>query len=164
MLQRSEVRRIDIFRGLSKDDMTELLRWMDSIELKKNKILFTEGQRPDGLYALFEGEVAVVKKAPRGRIRLSVLEAPTFFGEISLLIDAKRSTGIRTLTPVRLGFLHKDIFLRQIERRKPTALVIAANIGKLLSQRLKETNEQMEILTSRERALEQGRRYREANA
>lgn len=163
MVQRAEVRQIDIFRGLSKANMDELMSWIKTVEYPPNRTIFREGYKADGLYILLDGDVVVMKNSPKGSFRLNALEAPSFFGEISLLIDERRSTGIRATTPVRLGFLPKDLFLEKVEADDPTALLIVANLGKLLSQRLMETNEQMEILTSRERAREKGARFRDAN-
>ena len=163
MPSRSEVKKIDVFRGLSKANMDELMGWMKAVEYPPNRTIFREGYKADGLYLLLEGDVVVMKRAASGSFALNTLEAPTFFGEISLLIDTPRSTGIRATTPARLGFLPRDVFLKKLDENNATALLITANLGKLLSQRLIETNEQVEILTSRERARERGRRYRDAS-
>ena len=151
MLKRSKVKKIDIFRGLSKANMDELMSWMKLIEYPLNRTIFREGYKADGMYLLLEGNVVVMKSTPKGSFGLDELEAPSFFGEISLLIDERRTTGIKALSPVRLGFLPKDLFLEKIQKDNSTALLIVANLAKLLSQRLMDTNEQLEILTSRDR-------------
>ncbi len=163
MLQRSEIKKIDIFRGLSKNRMDELMSWLEVRQLPPHRAIIKEGYKPDGLYFLGSGEVEVIKRSSRGPLQLNVIEAPSIFGEISLLTHTPRSTSIRSLTPVELGFLSKDIFLSQLNKRNTTAFLITVNLGKLLSQRLAETNEQMELLTARERARDKGRKFRQAN-
>ena len=163
-LEQKVIKRLDVFKGLNKEQLTELMSWLVRVEVPPHKLIIREGAVPNGLFLLCRGEVAVIKGSSKGHLRLNVLHAPSFFGEASLLIDGRRSTSIRALTPCMLGKLPKDLFLQKIEQHSLTALLVAQNLARLLAQRLIQADEQLEHLTQHHKRLEEGERFRQINA
>jgi len=163
-LEQKFVKRIDVFKGLSRDQLSELMSWLVRFEVPVNKMIIKEGATPNGMFLLCKGEVAVVKSSGRGRFRLNVLHAPSFFGEASLLADSRRSTSIRTLTSCLLGKLPKDLFLEKIEQHNLTALMVGQSLARLLAQRLIHADQQIETLSQRYKRMEEGERFRQNNA
>lgn len=141
--------KIDVFKGLTRVQLAELMSWIESRNLKEDTVVFREGDEPDGLYLLCEGQVAVVRASSKGAFRLAEVEAPSFFGEAALLIDEPRSSTVRAMTPVALGFLPKALFMDQLEKKNLTALLVTVNIARLLSQRLVLADKQIALLSAK---------------
>ncbi len=99
--------------------------------------IFIEGDDSREMFVVIEGTVEVVKKSPRGEIKLAQIQRGEFLGEMSLLESLPRSATARALTPVRLLAIHPGGFLLKI-RRDPT---FAFEIMQSLSRRIRVTNE-----------------------
>ncbi|MBI3828193.1 MAG: cyclic nucleotide-binding domain-containing protein [Planctomycetes bacterium] len=163
MLNHNIVKRIDIFKGLSKENLAELMQWLQRIEVAPMELVFKEGSQPNGLYLLCSGQVAVVKSTAKGKIRLADLEAPSFFGEISLLINTRRSSTIRAQTKCLLGLLPLETFHQKIEEKNMTALLICVNLARLLGERLIYADKTIAELSSRMKRMKAGQDYRAMN-
>lgn len=135
--------KIDVFKGLSRDQLIELNTWLLRREFPAGVMVFREGQLPNGLYVLAQGTVAAVKSTGYRKLILATLEAPDFFGEMGLLNGAERSAGIRAETDVVVGLLPTDLFESKLEADNLTAFRIALNIGRLVSQRLRMMNKRV---------------------
>jgi len=164
MLNRTVVKRIDIFKGLSKENLQELMPWLERIEIKPMQVIFREGAKPDGLYLLCSGSVSVIKGSSKGHFRLAELTAPSFFGEVSLLIDEHRSTSIKSTTQCLLGRLPADLFHKKIEEQNETALLICVNLARLLSERLVIADKIIANQTGKIKRMKMGQDYRALNA
>ena len=90
MLTQTSVKKIDIFAGLTRDQITEICGWLKPMHFPANSEIFREGQLPNGLYILSKGTVGVMKASTRGKFRLANIEAPSYFGEMGLLDDQPR--------------------------------------------------------------------------
>ena len=163
-LQQKVIKRLDVFKGLGKEQLAELMSWLIRVEVPRHKLIIREGAVPNGLFLLCRGDVAVIKGSAKGHLRLNVLQAPSFFGEASLLINGRRSTSIRALTPCMLGKLPKDLLLKKIEEQNLTALLVTQNLARLLAQRLIQADQQLEYLTQHYRRLKEGDRFRQQHA
>lgn len=164
MLNRTVVKKIDIFKGLAKDNLQELMPWLERIEVKPMQVIFREGEKPDGLYLLCSGTVAVIKSSSKGHFRLAELAAPSFFGEVSLLIDEHRSTSIKSQSQCLLGKLPADLYHKKLEEQNKTALLISVNLARLVSERLVHADKIIAELTGKIKRMKMGQDYRALNA
>lgn len=141
--------KIDIFRGLNEPQANELLSWFERRTYPEFQLIFKEGEAPDGLFILCKGSVAVVKSTSKGHVRLAELKAPSFFGEMALLLPANRSAGIRAQTEVLVGFMPKEKFQAKLDENNLTALRVSLNLARLVADRLNTANTQLAILSAR---------------
>ncbi|MCZ7649124.1 MAG: cyclic nucleotide-binding domain-containing protein [Planctomycetota bacterium] len=148
MLKRT-VPKINIFQGLTKSQVDELMAWLQRRDYPEQQILFREGQASDGLYMLCRGKVGVIKSSSKGHFRLAELEAPNFFGEMALLTDEPRSSTIRAMAPCICGVLPTEIYRQKMGRQDPIAMQITANLAHLLAERLSEANKEIARLAGR---------------
>jgi CRP/FNR family cyclic AMP-dependent transcriptional regulator len=142
------VNKVDVFKGLNKWQVDELMSWMQRMEFGANEEIFAEGQLPDGLYLLCQGRVSVNKASSAGKMRLADIEAPSFFGEMGLLNGAERSAGVKAVNRVLCGLLPTDLFEAKLAAHNLTAHMIALNIGRLVCQRLRDTNKKLATQTA----------------
>lgn len=95
----------------------ERLSLADALVPKKfpaNTVIITQGEEPDGMYFIEEGEVSISIKHPleNKTIELTVLSHGNYFGELSLVTDRPRAATATAITDVKLAFLDKDAFER----------------------------------------------------
>ncbi|HYO53810.1 cyclic nucleotide-binding domain-containing protein [Archangium sp.] len=130
-----------LFEMLSSTELAELAELAEQRRYAAGELVFEEGELGDSLYVIVRGEVEVVRSDGGGVPRpLTVLTAPDFFGEMSLIDKEYRSATVRARTEavlLRLTTQHLATF-RQANREGFTFVVI--NIARILSARVRETN------------------------
>jgi CRP-like cAMP-binding protein len=141
VISEKNAKKFDVFQGLTREQVLELNSWLQRKELGPNQYVFKEGDKPDGLYLLCQGHVMIVKETVRGKFKLAELEAPNFFGEMAFMSKLPRSAAARTVNHCVLGFLPNATFQQKIVNNNLTAFSIGLNIGKLLAERLQDTNQ-----------------------
>ena len=140
VISESTAKKFDVFQGLSREQVLELNSWLQRKELGPNQYVFKENDKPDGLYLLCQGTIMIVKETVRGKFKLAELEAPNFFGEMAMMSNFKRSASARTANHCVLGFLPSATYQQKLAVNNLTAFSIGINIGKLLAERLHDTN------------------------
>ena len=137
---------IPIFKGLDREQIEELNSWLRRVEFPAGQVIFAESAPPDGLYILAKGKVTAVKRSATNPFQVVELQGPTVFGEMGLLTGERRSAAIHTLTPVVTGHLPIDLFEAKIAAKNTTAFLIALNLGRIASQRLRAAVEMILLL------------------
>ena len=102
-----------------------------------DQLIFSEGERGDGAYLVFEGNVkAVTLSSSHEEITLGELGRDEVFGEMALIDDQPRSASIVTTTPCKLGFVDRKAFNGFIETRSDLAFRLMALICLSLFRRI----------------------------
>lgn len=106
-------------------------------------LLFREGDRPDAWYIVLEGQLAVLKQDPKTQefMPIAALGPGQTVGEMSLVDQAARSASIQASVPTRL--LAFDLKASSVAPDQRHALILEwqAGLGRVLSQRLRQTND-----------------------
>lgn len=126
---------------------TELTMLADLFTFKTyaaGEVVFDEGNVGDSMYVIAEGSVEVLRKNPAGELQpIAVLQAPQFFGEMSLIDKEYRSATVRANEGAKLLQLTNEnlhVFARNY-RNGFTWVVV--NIARVLSTRLREVNRRL---------------------
>ena len=69
----SDIEKIEVFSGISKNSIVEIKNSADVIELKKNKALYSDRQQLDYVYFLISGNVSLIKSSESGENRVIFL-------------------------------------------------------------------------------------------
>ena len=69
----SDIEKIEVFSGISKNSIIEIKNTADVIELKKNKALYSDRQELDYVYFLISGNVSLIKSSESGENRVVFL-------------------------------------------------------------------------------------------
>lgn len=108
------------------------------------EVVFREGDVGDSLYVIANGSVEVVRRGKSGKEAvIATMEAPMFFGEMSLIDKEFRSATIRARTATQLLLLTNEnlhIFAKAY-RNGFTWMVV--NIARVLSTRLRDVNKRL---------------------
>jgi hypothetical protein len=95
--------RSEFFADAATEVLTELLKHSTEVALRRNDVLFNEGDSPDSIYVVLKGRIALVNVSSDGRESvLALMDRGDLFGEMGMLDDLPRSAGARALEPSTL--------------------------------------------------------------
>jgi CRP-like cAMP-binding protein len=131
--------RLPLFNGLAADDLARLAAATTRRELRRGEILFREGDRPTGLYAVVHGRVALTNRSASGRERLSEIIGPgRSFGEAIMLLDKPYIVGARALSDCLVLHVAKEALFRELEINPGLARRIIAGLSAKLHATVRE--------------------------
>ncbi len=143
---------IPFFQTLDDAERTAVAALMQDQRVHAGALLFRQGDPGGVLYVIGRGKIELwVTDDDREKVVVDVLEAGDFFGELSLLDGAERSTSATALEDTELIGLARDPLLDLLRRRSEMALDMVAALGKrlrkaeeLLRRRVRNPNEVVE--------------------
>lgn len=139
--------KIVLFKGLTSDQISQLVKVAKSENFKAGEIVFKEGEKGDRLFIILSGSVRISKEIPgSGEEALAVLKPGDFFGEMSLIDDVERSADAIANEPSTLLSIDRNSFDSILFLNKEMAYTILWNFVKTLSKRLRDTNEKLRAL------------------
>ena len=137
---------IPMFSSLSQEDMQRLATLWQPVTKHENQIVFKKGDPGNSMYLIRGGKVTVsVWTEDNEELLLSVLHEGDFFGELSLLDGQARTATVKVIEKAELLEMKRDDFLNFL-RSKPEVAITMINV---IGQRLRATNQLMELRTTR---------------
>lgn len=127
---------VKVFNGLTTAELTELLSQAEKCSYDPEAVIVKEGNVGNYMYIIIHGEAAVSKRG-HDDVELARLRAADSFGEMALLDQEVRSATVRALSPCILVRLNENTLARKPE----IAIKFYRNMAKVLSERLRSTNE-----------------------
>ncbi|MBN1652401.1 MAG: cyclic nucleotide-binding domain-containing protein [Deltaproteobacteria bacterium] len=117
-------------------------------ELRTGTYVFREGDLGDKLYIVLQGKVRISRTVPgMGEEALAILGPGEAFGEMSLIDDFPRSADALVHESCQLAEISRESLEELLFLNKDLAFEILWNFVKILSSRLRETNEKMTFLS-----------------
>lgn len=140
--------KVELFRGLAAQGLERVASIATEETYGLGHILFREGEVGDKLYVIVEGKVRISRQIPgMGEEALAVLGKGSAFGEMALIEDAPRSADAIIHERVRLLVISKEAMQDLLFIHKDLAYEILWNIVRILSSRLRETNDKMTFMS-----------------
>jgi signal transduction histidine kinase len=132
-------KRVDIFAGLTEEELAQMSDRFEQMHVKADEPVFTEGSPGDYFYVILTGEVIINKVIPdpdSTQAPLTVMGPNEFFGEMALIDQFPRSASAIATKDSILIRIGKDSFI-ELCTNYPKLLF---NLIRTLSFRLRETN------------------------
>jgi CRP/FNR family transcriptional regulator len=80
------MRRIDLFKNLSEDELKELEPYLARTAYKKKEGIFSEGDPPEWFYIVLKGKVKITKLSQEGKeIILEIISPADIFGGVAVI-------------------------------------------------------------------------------
>ena len=137
--------RSGLFQGVEPEAAEALAKDMETVEIRRGEILFSEGETADSLYVVLFGKLKLGHRAADGRQNLVAIMGPTdIVGELSLFDPGPRTATATAVTDVRLARLNK-VSLRPWLNNRPE---IAEHLLRVLARRLRRTNDAVATIVS----------------
>ena len=130
-----------LFENLLPDELDMLSELSQMKDFKAGEVVFKEGEVGNTLYVIVSGEVEVLRKDQGGELKpIALIKEPEFFGEMSLIDKELRSATIRARVDTKLLVLSNENLHSFAKVFKNGFTMVAINIARVLSIRLRETN------------------------
>lgn len=137
----TELRRVDFLDELTDDELKMLLPNTRVHQFGNGEVLMHQGDIGDYFHILRHGTVEVMARSNNGgTVHIAHLNAPTFFGEISLLTGEPRNASIVARSDVEVLELNRDAFAH-LFRERPESLT---DVSEVVSRRISETRERVQ--------------------
>jgi CRP/FNR family cyclic AMP-dependent transcriptional regulator len=134
---------LELFQGLSPDQLAELNRLLRSSVIQAGTHFITAEQPGEVVYVILEGTVKIYVSQEDGReVILAFLGPGDTVGEMSLVDSSGRSANVMTTERSRLVWMDRAGFQTCLREMSP----LANNLIRLLANRLRFANEQIQAL------------------
>ncbi|MCK6552136.1 cyclic nucleotide-binding domain-containing protein [Myxococcota bacterium] len=131
-----------LFAHVSEADVEVLLGACPLETLLEGDLLFAEGDDGDALWIIERGRVEIYKTIRPGLDRVMTTLGPgSVLGEMSFLDGQRRSASARAAEPTDIRTLARSTFDTLIQTHPTLAAGFFAGLSKVLSERLRFTNE-----------------------
>lgn len=143
-----ELRSVRFFEGLKPAALELIANVAVEEHHTSGTRLFSHGDPGDRLYLILEGKVRISRELPgMGEEALAVLGHGQVFGEMALLDESPRSADAIVHERCRLLAIPKDAFDDLLFLHKDLAYEVLQSFVRLLTARLRETNDKLTFLT-----------------
>ncbi|MDP9383580.1 MAG: Crp/Fnr family transcriptional regulator [Chloroflexota bacterium] len=144
--KRDYLRKIDLFRDLSHDEMEMLDQTTRMTTVEKGRVVYRQDDKAQGLFLLKTGRVRLSRITAGGKkLDLTILEPGTFFGEMPLLGERMRNTFAEAAEDCLLCVM-SQYDIEQLVLRNPR---VGLRMIAVLSRRLAESEARLEDLAYR---------------
>lgn len=140
MVSLDPIRTCPAFTGLTESELHEIADALERVRARPDEEIISEGQsqvEKQGIFVLAEGKARVVK---RGR-EIAVLSAPSVFGEIEFLTRMAPTASVRAHETPTLYWMSRQRLDDLLGRGSLAAYKLLANLGRVLAQRLRATDD-----------------------
>jgi CRP/FNR family cyclic AMP-dependent transcriptional regulator len=145
----AQLARVPFFDGLTREALALIAKATTEESHATGTKIFQYGDAGDKLFILLDGKVRISRElAGMGEEALAVLGPGEVFGEMSLIDEAPRSADARVHERCRLLVITKEEFDDLLFLHKDLAYEVLWNCVRILSARLRETNDKLTFLTT----------------
>jgi CRP/FNR family transcriptional regulator len=144
---RKHLSRVDLFNGLSLQQLDEIAGVVSDKEYKKGALVFADGDDGIGFYIVISGRVKVYKVSPDGKEQIMHIFGPGQpFAEVPVFEGSCYPANAEAMERCRLFFFPKKDFAELLHENPSLAMNMLAS----LSQRLKQFSHLIESLSLKE--------------
>lgn len=144
---RQHLSQVDLFKGLTVEELEAIARIVSNKEYKKGQLVFSEGDEGVGFYLVISGRVKVYKLSPEGKEQIMHIFGPGQpFAEVPVFEGSRYPANAETMDNCKLFFFPKKGFVSLILENPSLAMNMLAS----LSQRLKQFSNLIETLSLKE--------------
>ena len=123
------LKKVPLFAGCSKNELRQLAKTADEIDLRQGTVLTREGRPGREFFVLIDGTAEVTKKGKK----IADLGPGDWLGEIALITDSPRTATVTATSPVDVLVITDRRFRSVVETMPSIALKVLACVGERLS-------------------------------
>jgi CRP-like cAMP-binding protein len=124
----SRLRGIDLFDGLSDEQLEQVAGWSHEVEVEIGQYLIRRDGVGHEFFVILEGKA----EAMDGETHLADMVVGEFFGELALVEQTPRSATVRATTPMRLAVMSRQQFLLMVRTMPPVEQRVRDKIAERL--------------------------------
>jgi CRP-like cAMP-binding protein len=138
-----------LFTGFHEGQFEELFKMAEVRRFEQGMVIVEEGTPGDRFFVLMDGAVGIEKQTPEGYPRpLALLDKRgDFFGEMAVVDIEPRSATARANVKTTVVEFTKESLVELFDSFPELMMLIAFNIARVLSKRLRSTDEDLAALS-----------------
>lgn len=145
MERRKLLKKVDIFKGLSDEEIADIDRLCEEREYRKNEIILSENSLGNEIFILKKGKIRIdlaVKGRDDSATVHRIAEGQTF-GELALVDRGRRCATACSEMDSTVLVIGRERLQELFEQNHRIGYVVMKNIAALLAVRLRKTNLQL---------------------
>ena len=124
------LKKIDLFKNLSDDELKELEPYLVSTAFKKKEEIFTEGDQPEWFYIVSKGKIKITKLSHEGKEIILELISPTdIFGGVAVLRNFPYPANAVAMEDSEVIKITRKNLMRLVDRFPNLMYCIALQLG-----------------------------------
>ncbi len=135
-----------MFEDLEPSDIGDIIHIVETLHFDSEDIIFREGEPGDAWYALYKGEVEVMKQSDSGDKSIKALGPHSCFGEIAVLDGLPRSATIRASKESIALRIPLDKFRELTDKNHLVAYKLIRQMALMLASRQRASTEALSKL------------------
>jgi CRP/FNR family cyclic AMP-dependent transcriptional regulator len=133
----SRLQALSLFASLNVRELSMVDGLLHERDYLAGEVIIDAGEEGQAIYIIFKGKVVISKPGAAHEV-IAELGPGTFFGEMALLDNDKRSAQARALEPCHVGVLFRTDFLSLLETDARTASKVTMQLARHLARRLRK--------------------------
>ncbi|MBD3182101.1 cyclic nucleotide-binding domain-containing protein [Candidatus Poribacteria bacterium] len=142
----SDQKHRDLFEELSMLDMQDFPWDSQEIKYAPKQVIIEEGTEGQEMFFIKSGAVKISMGVGKEERTLAILQSGSLFGEMALLDSGPRSASAVALEETTLLKIERESFYNILMQRNKAASQLLAAIAKLVSERLRKTDNRLAAL------------------
>jgi CRP-like cAMP-binding protein len=124
------LKKIDLFKNLSDEELKELSNYITTVEFRKKDDIFTEGDAPEWFYIVSTGKVKVTKISHDGKeIILEIISPYDIFGGVAVLRNFPYPANAVAMEDSEILKISRKNLMRLVDRFPNLMYFIALQLG-----------------------------------
>src|SRR6185295_953540 len=134
------LRTVPMFAGLSQDFIDGLRSKVDLIRYSKGEVIVRQNDLADSFYLVRLGFVKITENHPGGELVLAYLGRGSYFGEIGLLGEGRRTATVTALDQVEVVRIGAEEFTDMVTRFPE----VRRNLEAVMNERLEQNRQRLD--------------------
>ena len=135
------------FRSFDGADLEAMGSVGEEKVIRKDELVFDEDSKGDSMSVIKSGAVKIIKKVKNQENTIAVLNPGEFFGEMALLDGLPRSAAVKATADSEHFMISLEGYQKLRKEKPHTALKLMDIIIKVLSNRLRQANKNLEVIS-----------------
>jgi len=144
----SRLRKLPVWTNLEDDQVFQLARTVETVEIDTGAKLFEHGTLGTEIYVLESGKIAIRRRTHYGTFDLGTLEPGSVFGELNFISRYERSGDAVALEPSKILQLDPLELEALVEEEPALGVQIYLSFWHSLAKKLRASNDQLKTFFS----------------
>ncbi|MBU1341356.1 MAG: patatin-like phospholipase family protein [Proteobacteria bacterium] len=127
------LKKVPLFSSIPDSQISEIASCFHFLEVKKDSIVFRQGDLSDSMYIIRTGAVSIYSEKNQAQSFQAELRRGDFFGEMALLSDLPRNADAKVTLDATLFYLKKEDFETLLSKNKHIGLFLSRLYARRLS-------------------------------
>jgi CRP-like cAMP-binding protein len=133
-----QLQNVVLFKDLSMRDLEMVNNLLHERRYMTDEVIFDEGEEGQGLFVVLSGRVKIIRPGSSANEILLEFGAGTFFGEVALLDQSRRTAQARAVEDTLIVVLFRAEFYSLLETHSAIASRISFQLARVLAARLRQ--------------------------